>query len=264
MHIDRYGKGRRTFFGVHGWAGNAHTFRRLYAYMPPDGSFFSPDLPGYGRSPRPDHLTIPVIAEALDKAIRDTRRKDITLIGNCGGAQLALEAALRCGDRLGRVVLIDPFADLPWYFGIFLKGDFGRRAYYTTFANPIGRWLTNGALSRKRSRNNNLTEAFYRVDHKTVHEYLSLLATCRPQVRYKDVAVQVDIVYGTRTFRAVKDGLATWRAVFPGARFFELAQAGHEPIKEATEDLARVLFTESPALEPLALGAPDSTSAAPA
>ena len=246
MHIDRYGDGNRIFFGVHGWAGNAHTFRRLYTHMPSDCSFFAPDLPGYGRSPRPESLTVPAVAEALAEGIRGTGFENITLIGNCGGSQFALEAALLCGERIGRVVLIDPFADLPWYFGVFLKGDFGRRAYYTTFANPIGRWITNGALSRKRSRENNLTEAFYRVDHATVHEYLSLLATCRPQTRYKEVKARVDIVYGERTFKAVHAGLDTWRAVYPHAGFFELASAGHEPIKEATEALAEVLFAEIP------------------
>lgn len=247
MHIDQYGDGPQTFFGVHGWAGNAHTFRRLYAHMPDHCAFFAPDLPGYGRSPRPDTLTIPAIAEALAGGIASTGRTNITLIGNCGGAQLALEAALRCPAQVSRVALIDPFADLPWYFGIFLKGDFGRRAYYTTFANPIGRWITNGALSRKRTRDNNLTEAFFRVDHATVHEYLRLLATCRPASRYASIAAQVDIIYGTRTFRAVKEGLSTWRSVFSSARFFELPGAGHEPIKEATEALARVLFREVPA-----------------
>jgi len=245
MHIDRYGQGHRIYFGVHGWAGNAQTFRRLHAHLPPDCSFHAPDLPGYGRSPRPEHLTIATVAQELAAAIEGVEAPGVTLIGNCGGSQLALEAALRCPERIGRVVLIDPFADLPWYFGIFLKGEFGRRAYYTTFANPIGRWLTNGALSRKRARDNNLTEAFHRVDHKTVHEYLGLLATCRPQSRYREVAAQVDIVYGARTFKAVKDGLATWRAVFPAARLFELDDAAHEPIKEATESLARVLFTTS-------------------
>jgi len=264
MHIDRYGDGKRTFFGVHGWAGNAHTFRRLYAHMPPDCSFFAPDLPGYGRTPRPESLTIPYIAEELAKGIRGTGRKAVTLVGNCGGAQLALEAALRCKDCVGRVVLLDPFADLPWYFGIFLKGEFGRRAYYTTFANPIGRWLTNGALRRKRTRDNNLTEAFYRVDHATVHEYLSLLATCRPQTRYQAVDAKIDIVYGERTFKAVKEGLQTWRELYPHARFHELAGAAHEPIKEATEALARVLFTETPVPDGRPAALPDTHEAAPA
>jgi pimeloyl-ACP methyl ester carboxylesterase len=264
MHIDRYGDGKRTFFGVHGWAGNAHTFRRLYAFMPEDCSFFAPDLPGYGRSPRLPEMNIPSVAESLADGIRGIRRRDITLIGNCGGAQLALEAAQRSGDRVHRIVLIDPFADLPWYFAIFLKGDFGRRAYYTTFANPIGRWLTNGALARKRTRENNLTEAFHRVDHKTVHEYLSLLATCRPPSRYSNIRAQIDIVYGERTFKAVRDGLAAWRAVYPHARFVELANAGHEPIKEATEGLARAIFVEAPALHHTPRPLPNSQEPAPA
>ena len=58
MKVERTGDGPRAFVGVHGWAGNSRTFRRLYDYMPGDASFYTMDLPGYGESEPPAETTL--------------------------------------------------------------------------------------------------------------------------------------------------------------------------------------------------------------
>ncbi len=242
MNVERIGNGPRAFVGVHGWAGNSRTFRRLYDYMPADASFFAMDLPGYGDSVAPAELTLEPVLECIANAIRQAPSGDITLVGNCGGAQLGLETLRVYGLNVPRVLLIDPFAYCPWYFRLFTWGTFGRNAYYTTFANPLGRFITNNALRKRRRPETNLTSAFVKVDHAVAHRYLCLMLTLADSRRFKSLQVDVDIVHGDRTFAAVRRSLDIWREVFPGVRIHELQGAGHEPIREATAQLAGILF----------------------
>ncbi len=247
MFIDKRGEGDRAYFGLHGWAGNHRTFRRLEKFMPGDAVFYTPDLPGYGGTPRPREWTVGALLEPIAEAFRSLDIDDVTLVGNCGGALTALELAMRVPGKVARAVLIDPFAFNPWYFDIFLKGEFGRRAYMTTFANPIGRFCTNQALFNRRSSTQNLTSAFEDVDHEAAIENLRLLKAMAPDERYLDkLDIAIDIAYGEKTFPAVRKGLSVWRRVFPHARVTELKGAGHEPIKEAPEALAAICFGVSP------------------
>lgn len=242
MYVKRTGEGPRAFFAVHGWAGNHRTFRRLTAGLPEDVSFFAVDLPGYGDSPPPTEWTMDRIVEDLAATARGHVDGPMTLMGNCAGALVALEMALVSDLPVERLILIDPFGYIPWYFDIFTWGEFGRRAYYSTFANPTGRWVTNNVLRRKRQAGTNLTTGFRQVDHETVHRYLALLCSLGTAERYRGLDVPADVVYGQRTFAAVKKSLKLWDDVLPRVRFYELEGAGHEPIREATAQLARIAF----------------------
>lgn len=251
MRLDQYGTGPRTFLGLHGWAGNRRTFRRLLAYLPSDATFYTGDLPGYGDAPRTARIELDTVMSDVLETMRRISDPNLTLVGHCGGAWLALEA-LRAGAGLARgAVLIEPFGYAPLYFRIFTWGDFGRYAYLTTFANPLGRIVTNGALARRRTGDANLTNAFKAVDHETALDYIRLYCAMRPAERFAGITNPVDIAYGERTFAAVRRSIPFWRSVLPNVRCTELQGAGHEPIREATEQLAAVVFG----------AAPDATSA---
>lgn len=242
MRLDQYGAGPRTFLGLHGWAGNRRTFRRLLAYLPADATFYTGDLPGYGDAPRTSRIDLDAVMSDVLDAMRQVSDPNLTLVGHCGGAWLALEA-LRLSTGLARgAVLIEPFGYAPLYFRIFTWGDFGRYAYLTTFANPLGRIVTNGALARKRTGAANLTSAFRAVDHETALDYIRLYCAMRPAERFPGLADPVDVVYGERTFAAVRRSIPIWRSTLPNVRCTELQGAGHEPIREATEQLAAVVF----------------------
>ncbi|HOJ33865.1 MAG TPA: alpha/beta hydrolase [Candidatus Hydrogenedentes bacterium] len=242
MYVEKQGEGRRTFVGIHGWAGNHRTFRRLMPFLPDDACFYSLDLPGYGSSPPPREWTFLAVCDQLELFLKELHEKPLTLVGNCGGALFAVELAKRLSADVGRIVLIDPFAFAPLYFRVFTWGTFGRYAYFSTFANPIGRWFTNSALYRRRSAQANLTSAFTTVNHETAHRYICLMCSIRSARIFGNVSVPADIVYGERTFKAVRASLPIWRETLPSARFHELKGAGHEPLREATKALSQVIF----------------------
>ena len=250
MYVERYGAGgREVYFGLHGWSGDHRTFAPLAAHVPAPASLYSADLPGCGQSPAPPALTIETVTGEIVEAVHaaldtaTTPRAQVTLIGNCSGAILGLLAAERIKARVSRLVLVDPFAYWPWYFRVFVAGNFGRHAYRTTFANPLGRWLTNQSLRGRRTASTDLTHSFGRIDHDVAQRYLALLAEVGGVERFESLGdVPVDIVYGERTFGAVKKSVGMWQGVWPGARAHVLRGAGHLPIIEATAQLAGVIF----------------------
>lgn len=243
MFAERYGQGAETYFGLHGWGGDRRTFAPLAAHVPARASFHSADLPGCGLSFVPHEWTVDAVAGEVAETVRNLGARRVTLVGNCGGAIFALLAAQRLGaERIARVVMIDPFAYLPRYFKLFTSEAIGRRAYEATFANPVGRWLTNQSLRGRRSGESDLTASFAETDHEVSRRYLAIFDEVGGVERFRGFDAKVDIAHGEHSFGAVKRSLALWRDVLPQARVTVLAGAGHLPIAEATEQAAALLF----------------------
>jgi len=244
MHIERYGTGPRTFVGLHGWSGDHRTFHPLTAALPEDVSFFSLDLPGCGRSPAPRHWTISSIADEISEALLSIPGP-VTLVGNCSGALLGIKAAQHSGNRIERLVLIDMFAVFPWYFRIFVSRPIGPYAYATTFRNPLGRWLTNLSLHAKRGRDTTLTGGFAKVDHETTYKYLQVFEGYPLPETFQGLKQPIDLLYGEKTFQAVRDSIKCWQSVWPQATATCLWGAGHMPIQEATKQIEGILYQDA-------------------
>lgn len=242
MLSERYGSGPKTVVGLHGWAGDHRTFQPLQRFRPDSISFWSLDLPGYRQSPAPRVWTLDAVAEQVANALRELHLDRFTLVGNCSGAIVGLHLARRMQQSIDRLVMIDPFAYMPWYFGLFLRGQFGRRAYDATFASHLGRSLTNSALQHKRTVDSHLTSSFAGVNHDTVYRYLQMLDENNNYRQFADVNVPITLVQGERTFAAVKRSIDLWTMLWPGAERFTLQGAGHLPIEETPEQLASILF----------------------
>ena len=246
MHIHRYGTGSRIFFGLHGWSGTHQTFAPFAPHLPDDVSLFAVDLPASGRSPRPPdwplEWSLDWFENALGEVMVSLPGPRLTLIGNCSGALLGLLGASRVIPLVERFVLLDPFAFTPWYFRLFTDVPvFGKLAYYSSFANPLGRWLTNLSLAKHRQGETDLTEAFEHVDHEAALRYLRLFNSIGSIERFRALNAPTDIFYGARTFAAVKESVTMWQSLWPHATA-QAVDAGHLPIEEATAQLSRLIF----------------------
>ncbi|MGI8917862.1 MAG: alpha/beta fold hydrolase [Pyrinomonadaceae bacterium] len=244
MHVERYGSGARVFFGLHGWGADHHALAPVANRVPESGSFYSADLPGCGQSPAPRDWQLSLVVDEIVEAIEASDANQITLLGNCSGANLALMAARKNGARIGRLVLIDMFAAMPGYFKLFTAKSYVRYAYYSAFANPVGRWMANQSLRSHRTGGTDLTGSFVAVDHEAAYHYLLMLAESGAIEQFRDLNMPIDIVYGERTFGAVKRAVSQWRALWPHARVHELKGAGHLPFAEAPEQLCEIIFEE--------------------
>jgi pimeloyl-ACP methyl ester carboxylesterase len=244
LYVHRWGEGRRRFVGLHGWSGDHRTFEPLAPFVPADASLLAFDQPGLGRSAPPRGWSMAEFLAPLVAALQ-AEPGPLTLIGNCSGAVIAMELALVLGPRVERLVLIDPFAYVPWYFALLARGWTGRFFYWVTFANPIGRWITNTVLASKRTEATDLTASFAGVDHMNAHRYLALLCSEPRLERYAAIEAEVDLVHGARSFEAVRRSVELYRALWPTMRVHRLEAAGHLPLQEAIEGVAEACFADA-------------------
>ena len=252
MYFAKHGAGENVFVGLHGWSGDHSTFSPLVRYIPDNAVFYSADLPGTGKSPALKDLTIENLAAAIAEGIQSLSHSQITILGSCSGGLFGLFAVkhlLETGqpELVKRIVIIDPYAYFPWYFNIFVApqmGKIGWYAYYTTFANPIGRWMTNLSLRKHRANDAHLTRSFAETNHQTTYRYLQLLVEGGGAKQFNCIPIPIVIVYGEKTFSAVRKSLSLWKEILPNVTFLELNGAGHLPIEEATSDLANILFID--------------------
>ena len=245
MFVKEYGSGEGLFLCLHGWGGDHREFAPLASRAPDDICMLSVDLPGYGLSPKPAEWSLKAIT---DEGLEVLNTRDIhscTLIGFCSGAGLALMVAARTPAKVRRVVMIDPFAFVPWYFRLFLCGEFGRRAYATTFQTQVGRKITDWVLKRMQTSDADFTNAFVNLDHDVTLRYLQMLSRVDIHQRFKSLDMDIDILYGEHTFTAVRRSVEIFRSLLPQANVKELRGVGHLPMIKGARQLAAFIFGDS-------------------
>jgi pimeloyl-ACP methyl ester carboxylesterase len=61
--------------------------------------------------------------------------------------------------------------------------------------------------------------------------------------RYFDLDIPVDVIIGEKTFSAVKKSSRIIKETLPNVRIHTLAGAGHLPIEEQSEAVAKLVFS---------------------
>jgi 2-hydroxy-6-oxonona-2,4-dienedioate hydrolase len=98
---------------VHGIGVTSTYFRPLARELAAAGRrVLVPDLPGWGRSPRPRRaFGVEELADALLAFMADEGVERAPLVANSFGCQVAVEAALRAPERVPALVLVGPTVD---------------------------------------------------------------------------------------------------------------------------------------------------------
>jgi pimeloyl-ACP methyl ester carboxylesterase len=241
MFTVEYGDGEHIAVGLHGWGGDHQTFAPMVPLLPSDWRLIAVDLPGYGQTPAVWPCSIEQIAEQI-AALLEQQTRPVVLVGSCSGAVLALETALLVPERVARIVALDLFAFMPWYFRFFTHEPIGAIAFSLTFESAIGRAVVNAALRNRRTDRSNLTASFDGKDGKIVRSYLKALAALPGPQRYKAVPTPVDLVWGERTFSAVRSSVPIWRQYLRIRRAQCIPNAGHLLLDEAPQLVAPIVF----------------------
>ena len=99
--------GAPVFVLVHGLGMSSRYLMPTAELLSAWGKVHAPDLPGFGRSGKPDRiLTIPELADSLAEWMTAMKLRSPVLIGNSLGAQVIVDFAVRHPSRLATAVLV--------------------------------------------------------------------------------------------------------------------------------------------------------------
>jgi len=240
IHIVEYGSGEQILVAIHGWGGDHRTFEPLTDYLSARWTLVLLDLPGYGNSPLVEPFSIEHVAEKV-KLVIERYPSPVQMIGSCSGAVVALEVAHQAPESVERIIALDLFAYMPWYFRLFTVGMVGELAYRLTFDSRLGRSILNRMLRSRRSEHTDLMGSFADKSSEVTLKYLSALASLGGPYRYHCLPVDVELVYGARTFRAVRKSVGLWKQVFPRLIIHQVEHAGHLIVDEAPREVAAII-----------------------
>lgn len=211
---------------VHGYGMSSRYMVPLAAALAHDFRVYAPDLPGFGRSDKPQRvLDIPELADALAAWMTALGLGPAVLIGNSLGCQVLVELALRHGERVACLVLQAPTPD------------------------PAAR---NARTQILRQALNLRHDATARMSWIALSDFLSagppqLLLTLRHLLRHRVEDRLTQVRMPTLVLRGTRDPVVprAWarRAadLLPQGRLIEVAGAAHIMNFHAPERFARVV-----------------------
>jgi pimeloyl-ACP methyl ester carboxylesterase len=101
------GAAGRALLLVHGLADEADTWRHLIAPLSTQYRVLAPDLPGFGRSDKPDRAySLPTFQDSLIELLDELEIARATLVGHSLGGAIAQSIALSHPKRVERLILV--------------------------------------------------------------------------------------------------------------------------------------------------------------
>ncbi len=249
LHMTRFGEGdAHSFFGVHGWgSGGVQSFEALAQNLPPGATLWAPDMPGCGKSPSPDSWEMEAIhAELFDAFDACESHGPITVIGSCSGSFHILPLAIARPERISHIVLLEPFAYMPWFFGIFLAPVTGYPLYKMVFDNPIGRAATRASLKKQGGDQEKVDMIGSFGTHgglQAAYKYLKYYGSITDHTVFRQARQPVRIICGENSFKAVHSSIAMWQENWPELDVQVLADTGHMLSQEAPETTSELIFS---------------------
>lgn len=103
------GTGEKTLLFVHGLSSNADAWSKNIAVLKKDYTCVALDLPGYGKSSKPDaSYTASYFAEVVQQFIEKLELKNIVLVGHSMGGQASIKLATMYPERIEKLILVAP------------------------------------------------------------------------------------------------------------------------------------------------------------
>lgn len=122
--------GKRPLLFIHGIGVSGRYFIPLAQELAAHFDVYVLDLPGYGKTPRPDHaLTIEELADIVGRFVEISGVVDPVLIGQSMGCQVAVKAAVSHQPLYSNLILFGPTVNrnertLPWQVWRLLQDGF--------------------------------------------------------------------------------------------------------------------------------------------
>lgn len=196
---------------VHGLGMSGRYLERLVRELSPSHRVVTPDLPGFGASPRRDPASaVEVLAAELEQVVDRARLRRPVLMGHSMGSQVVTEMARRRPGRTRGVVLVGPVAE-PGADSALRQG--WRLARDAALEPP---WL-NAVTTRE----------YLRAGTRSYAQSLAHMLAYPLERRLAQVEVPVDVVRGSHDPIASRAFVEALAAAAPDGRAHEVPHARH-------------------------------------
>jgi len=220
-----------NFLLLHGGAGplSVADFAALLSESAPAARVLAPAHPGFDGTPRPPEMTtVRQLAAHYAARLDELGLDDVCVIGNSIGGWIAAELGLLHSPRVSRLVIVNavgievpghPVAD---FFALTFE-----QVVQLSFADPA-RFAITPPPSAAENR-------------KTLQVYASAMEDPTLRGRLAGIEVPTLVVWGEADRIADPAYGQAFASAISGARFVELAGAGHLPQIEAPDRLLKVV-----------------------
>jgi len=114
VHYLSAGAGKGTIAFLSGWGCDASLWRNQVPALVPHARLLLVDLPGHGRSGKPDiPYTIALFARAVNAVLEDAHVERVAIAGHSMGAMVAYQFAREHPDRATAVIFVDGAFSIP-------------------------------------------------------------------------------------------------------------------------------------------------------
>jgi len=108
IHYVVHGSGRRTVVFIHGWACNQGFWREQVPALATHARLILVDLPGHGRSDKPNtDYTMDYFGQAVLAVMRDARVDKATLVGHSMGAPIICRIYAQAPEKVAALIPVD-------------------------------------------------------------------------------------------------------------------------------------------------------------
>ncbi len=234
-YYEVHGEGEPLLY-LHGWNGNMGGFREnLVPDLAKGFQCIAVDLPGFGKS-QPAELSFDNLSQGVDSLLDHLKIKSVTLLGFCMGGVIALDYAMRQQRRVNKLVLIETYADFPWFLAPLLSKKYGHRIFEFALRHPLGVFLVKKyLLMRDTLYRDDFFKTFQLANPKISLEYIRMLWRYAQEdhfERMRQMNLKTLLLFGQETHQGVKRSIAKIQRHIRGSRIEALDNAGHFPIEE--------------------------------
>jgi pimeloyl-ACP methyl ester carboxylesterase len=162
---------------LHGLAGYERTYDSILSYFNPHFTVYQLAWPGYGSAPlRGSHYTINDMVRWVESFRKHFGFTKVYLMGNCIGANVALEYTYQHPDRPQYLILNEPHAFMPVYFYLLFYPVIGNILLSSIFKTRVGRAIIMRAFPLEEATGTGYTERrLVQVPLHAMHAFLRAL-----------------------------------------------------------------------------------------
>ena len=229
----------------HGWIGHEDTFALCHEAFARHFTVYRPAWPGYGGSSRmPAKFSFDDFVELGRKFMLKLGLKDVTLIGNCLGGNVAMEFVKRYPEMIKKLILIEVHAYFPKYLLPLVISGLNRFIYIAVFKTSTMFKFLNSFMPIQQSDVQDdwpyVWEGFERTPVRSALIYLKAIykfAKVHEKLYLDTYRIDTPVIYveGGRTFGPVGSFGRLAKIYFKNLEIVSIPEGEHNPVCERPE-----------------------------